>query len=348
MMAGNSNLHDSRSNKADEFYTQLTTIEDELCAYKDYFKGKTVLCNADDPFESNFFKYFAMNFNHLGLKKLIATCYSGSNIQGNQLSLFDIQPLKASQPDEKTPYKIEISHVEDYTGDGAINLADVEWLIKNEENALSILEGDGDFRSAECLSMLDEADIVCTNPPFSLMNQYLPLLIERGKKFLILGNINHATYAEILPYFLNGEIWLGNHAGHFWFNVPKHYKPKKTDYRELESGQKQRRMGNICWFTNLDTPNHHEPLDLYRKYDAEQYPKLDNYDAVFVGKTADIPIDYDGLLCVPITYLPYHCPEQFEIVGEFKHGKDGPFDLAVPYLNGKALYNRLAIKAIRS
>lgn len=345
-MAGNSNLHDSRSNRADEFYTQLSTIEDELCAYEEHFRGKTVLCNADDPYESNFFKYFAMNFNYLGLKKLIATCYSGSPVQGNQLPLFDVEALEDTPDDGRAPYKIEISHVEDHTGDGAVGIADVEWLIKNKGNTLSILSGSGDFRSKECMELLDEADIVCTNPPFSLMKEYLPLLVEKGKDFLVLGNINHATYSEIFPYILDEKMWLGNHAGHFWFNVPDHYEPKKTDYREV-NGQKQRRMGNICWFTNLDTPKHHEPLELYREYNPDEYPKLDNYDAIFVRMTADIPIDYDGVMCVPITYLPYHCPEQFEIVGEFKHGQDGPFDLAVPYLDGKAKYNRLAIRAIR-
>lgn len=338
-------MHDSRSNKADEFYTQLSTIEDELCDYDDHFRGKTILCNADDPYESNFFKYFAMNFNHLGLKRLIATCFSGSPVQGTQLSLADIDSY-AGSGEERTPYKIEITHVDDCTGDGAVGLADVEWLIRHEGNVLTTLDGTGDFRSPECMELLDEADVVVTNPPFSLMKQYLPLLIEKDKEFLILGNINHATYSEIFPYLMDGRIWLGNHAGHFWFNVPDHYEPKKTDYREVD-GQKQRRMGNICWFTNLDTPKHHVPIDLYRKYSPEAFPKLDNYDAIFVRRTADIPIDYDGVMCVPITYLPYHCPEQFEIVGEFKHGKDGPFDLAVPYLNGVAIYNHLAIRAIR-
>lgn len=346
-MAGNSNLHDSRTNRADEFYTQLSTIEDELCAYEEHFRDKTVLCNADDPYESNFFKYFAMNFNHLGLKKLIATCYSDSPIQGSQLSLFDVEPLKVKPDDGRAPYKIEITKVEDCTGDGAVSLSDVEWLIKHQGNTLTTLDGNGDFRSYECMELLDEADIVCTNPPFSLMKEYLPMLVEKGKGFLVLGNINHATYSEVFPYLMDGKMWLGNHAGHFWFNVPDHYEPKKTDYREV-GGQKQRRMGNICWFTNLDTPKHHEPIELYRGYEATEYPKLDNYDAIFVRYTADIPLDYDGVMCVPITYLPYHCPEQFEIVGEFKHGQDGPFDLAVPYLDGVAKYNRLAIKLIGS
>lgn len=343
-MAGNSNLHVSRSNRADEFYTQLSTIEMELCAYKRHFENKVVFCNADDPYESNFFKYFAMNFNYLGLKKLSATCYSGSPVQGSYLSLHDVKNLSRSGNACNAAYRIEITDVDDCTGDGSVGLADVEWLVRNRANVLSLLEEDGDFRSEECLSLLDEADIVCTNPPFSLMREYLPLLVERGKDFLVLGNINHATYSEVFPYLLDGRIWLGNHSGHFWFNVPDHYEPKKTDYRVV-GGQKQRRMGNICWFTNLDTPKHHEPLELYKTYSPEEYPKLDGYDAIFVRRTADIPLDYDGVMCVPITYLPYHCPEQFEIVGEFKHGSDGPFDLAVPRLDGKDLYNRMAIRA---
>lgn len=316
----------------------------ELCAYKRHFENKVVFCNADDPYESNFFKYFAMNFNHLGLKKLNATCYSGSPVQGSYLSLHDVESLSGSGDACNAAYRIEITDVGDCTGDGSVGLADVEWLVKNRANALSLLEEDGDFRSEECLSLLDEADIVCTNPPFSLMREYLPLLVERGKDFLVLGNINHATYSEVFPYLLDGRMWLGNHSGHFWFNVPDHYEPKKTDYRVV-GGQKQRRMGNICWFTNLDTPKHHEPLELYKTYSPEEYPKLDGYDAIFVRRTADIPLDYDGIMCVPITYLPYHCPEQFEIVGEFKHGSDGPFDLAVPRLDGKDLYNRIAIRA---
>lgn len=188
-MAGNSNLHLSRASKTDEFYTQLSTIEDEIRHYRDYFKGKVVLCNCDDPYESNFFKYFAMNFNSLGLKKLIATCYATSPIAGSQLSLFDVVGVDKTTSEQRHPYKIVITEVRDENGDGAINLSDIEYLLRNQNNVLTLLEGDGDFRSQECIELLKECDIIVTNPPFSLMKEFIPLMVNSGKLFLILGNI---------------------------------------------------------------------------------------------------------------------------------------------------------------
>jgi len=343
-MAGNSNLHISRAGKTDEFYTQLSTIEDELRHYKEKFRGKVVFCNCDDPYESNFLKYFAMNFNFLGLKKLIATCYIGSPVAGRQLSLFDVDDMKSKTNDAKHSYKIEITEVTDENSDGAFDLTDVEYLLKNRENALTLLKGDGDFSSPECLELLKECDIVVTNPPFSLMKEYLPLLVNSGKQFLVLGNTNHATFNETFVYFKENRVWLGYNSGHFWFKVPDYYEVKTTDFKIDESGQKWRRMGNCCWFTNMDIEKRHQQLDLFKHYTPEEYPRYDTYDAIECGHYNEIPMDTDKIIGVPISYLAYHCNEQFEIVGEFRHGCDSEFDLAVPAVDGIAKYTRIAIR----
>ena len=257
---GNSNLHDSSRNKQDEFYTTLQLIEDELRHYRPHFKGKRVLCNCDDPWESNFFKYFAMNFNALGLKRLTATCYAASPFAQLELDLFgnasnaNSQRRKGTQS-VKQAYKIVINEVADVNGDGRVDLADVEWLIRNEKNVLTKLKGDGDFRSPECVELLDEADIVVTNPPFSLFRKYMAQLMEHEKKFLIIGNLNAVKYKEILPLFMQDRVWLGCKAGHFWFKVPYYYDEKGTDFKIDGTGQKWRRMGNICWFTINDITN---------------------------------------------------------------------------------------------
>lgn len=326
-MPGNSNLHDSAKNKQDEFYTQLSLIESELKHYKAHFAGKTVFCNCDDPYESNFFKYFAMNFNSLELKKLIATCYAASPVIGDEMQYFvdksgqlcfadapgNVPVQKDSK--EKRPYKVEITEVTDANGDGRVDLADVEYLMKNKKNAMELLEGDGDFRSGECVELLKQADIVVTNPPFSLFREYIAQLEEYKKKYVVIGNMNAVTYKEILPLIMSNSLWLGYNSGHFWFKVPNSYEPKKTDFKIDENGQKWRRMGNICWFTNLDIEKRHESLTLFRKYTPEAYPKYDNYDAIEVSKTADIPCDYYESLGVPITFLAKFNPEQFELLG---------------------------------
>lgn len=260
-MATNSNLQMSRAGKTDEFYTQLSTIEDELWHYRKYFEGKKVLCNADDPaiaedgfdhlgddlggYTSNFFRYFQLNFHRLGIKKLITTHYVS----------------------EGQSYKFEI-------------------VCKDKGNQIALpeyvktpLQGNGDFRSDECIELLNECDIVVTNPPFSLMKEFLPLVLESGKKFLVLGNINHVTFREIFHYFKNNQFWLGYNSGHFWFKVPEYYKEKNTDYKQDDKGQKWRRMGNICWFTNIDIEKRHQQLDLYKHYNATDYPKYETYDA---------------------------------------------------------------------
>lgn len=330
-MAGNSNLHDSARNKQDEFYTQLSLIESELKHYRGHFKGKVILCNCDDPFESNFFKYFAMNFNSLGLKKLIATCYATSPVTGNELQYYvgkdgqlSFVPFDGNIPvnHDKHPYKVVITEVTDENGDGRVDLADVEYLLKNRKNALTLLDGDGDFRSQECIELLKQADIVVTNPPFSLFREYIAQLIEYDKTFIIIGNMNAVTYKEIFPLIAQNILWLGYNSGHFWFKVPDSYEEKKTDFKIDETGQKWRRMGNICWFTNLDIEKRHENMVLFREYTPEKYPTYDNYDAINVDRTVDVPCDYYGVMGVPITFLSQYNPEQFEIVA-FRKGNDG-------------------------
>ena len=312
-MAGNSNLHDSSRNKQDEFYTNLQLIEDELKHYRAHFKGKRVLCNCDDPYESNFFKYFAMNFNSLGLKSLTATCYAASPFAQMELDLFgngecvSRKERKGAQR-RKSAYKIVISEVKDENGDGRVDLADVEWLIKNKKN----------------------------------VREYIAQLMEHKKQFLVIGNMNAVTYREIFPLIKDNKVWLGNKAGHFWFKVPPHYEEKATDFKIDENGQKWRRMGNICWFTNLDFEKRHEKMLLWKKYTPEEYPKYDNYDAVEVGKTADIPCDWHGAIGVPITFMSQYNPEQFEILGLDDHRVEWVGH--GPKLNGKTIDRRIIIR----
>ncbi|MDR2733418.1 MAG: adenine-specific methyltransferase EcoRI family protein [Spirochaetota bacterium] len=317
-MAGNSNLHISRAAKTDEFYTQLSTVEDELRHYREYFRGKVIFCNADDPaygedgydhfgdglggYTSNFFRYFQLNFEKLEIKKLIATHYDPN----------------------KPTYKLELTERQDTNGE--ITRLDV---VKTP------LKQNGDFRSPECLELLHECDVIITNPPFSLMKEYLPLLVKSGKQFIVLGNTNHITLKEITGYFLNSQCWLGYVSGHFWFRVPDYYEIKDTDFKIDDSGQKWRRMGNCCWFTNIDIPKRHEKLDLFKKYSPEQYPVYDDFDAIECGTIKEIPLDYFGVIGVPITYMAYHCREQFEIT-----------DLVTPKFGGKLKYKRLFIKRV--
>lgn len=292
----------------------MPDIEKELHHYKQHFRDKVVFCNCDDPFESNFFKYFAMNFNFLGLKKLICTCYNGSPISHTEL---DGLPL--SQKSEKMPYMIEITEVKDFNGDGAEDMDDIELLLRNNKNTLTLLDGDGDFRSEECIGFLEEADIVVTNPPFSLFREYIAQLIKYEKKFIVLSNMNAITYKEIFPLIKNNRIWVG-----YGFNMSMVYK---TPYPNLLEANRQFvkqkgynpddgfvKVPAIAWFTNLDTQKRHEELILYKKYNPEEYPKYDNYDAINVDKVSDIPCDYDGVMGVPITFLDKYNPDQFEII----------------------------------
>lgn len=318
-MAGNASLNKANKAKKDEFYTQLADIELELKHYRKHFKGKTVLCNCDDPFESNFFKYFAMNFNYLGLKKLIATCYQGSPTIGEefeQLSLFGM----AGEAPKRFPYKIEITEVVDANGDGAVDLTDVAYLLRNKKNALTLLSGDGDFRSEECVELLKEADVVVTNPPFSLFREYLAQLIEYDKKFLIIGNKNAITYKEVFPLLKDNKIWTGyrGFSGGMWF-----YSDYEGKTEKVIGGKKVINVPSI-WFTNLDHNKRHVELELYKRYTPEVYPHYDNYDAIEVSATADIPEDYDGIMGVPITFLDKYNPDQFEIIGMAKRGAGDP------------------------
>ena len=313
-MAGNKSLGKARDAKQDEFYTQLEDIANELKHYKSHFKGKTVFCNCDDPYESDFFKYFAMNFNYLGLKKLIATCYVSSPVMFTQLSIFDDMEEVVMDPNKK-PYKVEITEVSDENGDGAFDLEDIKILLTKKKNVCSILKGDGDFRSKECIDLLREADIVVTNPPFSLFREYVSQLIAYNKKFIIIGNQNAITYKEIFPLLMNDQMWIGYKFGDMSFRVPDYYEPRETRYWQDETGQKWRSLGNACWFTNLEIEKRHEELILYKNYVPEEYPKYDNYDAIEVSKTAEIPCDYFGVMGVPITFLDKYNPEQFEILG---------------------------------
>jgi len=314
----NANLHKANRAKKDEFYTQLIDIEKELKHYKEQFRDKVVYCNCDDPFESNFFKYFAANFNALGLKKLITTSYTKSPIAGGQLSLFEVKGLK---PKGKEPFKIELNEISDNDADGAVGLTDVKWLLKNDANIATSLKGDGDFRSDECVKLLKEADIVVTNPPFSLFRECVAQLIEYNKKFLILGNQNAITYKEIFKLIKENKLWLGyDNGGTKWFQVPRDYDMQTESRIKIENGVKYFSMGSIVWFTNLDTTKRHEELTLYKKYKLEEYPKYDYKDMIEVSKVAEIPFDYEGIMAVPKTFIDKYNPKQFELLGFLNGG----------------------------
>lgn len=348
MANNNSTLGAAKANRNDEFYTQLGDIEKELVHYREYFRDKVVFCNCDDPYESNFFKYFALNFNALGLKKLIATCYDGSPIAQQELPLF------ADEDNEKKKaYKVEISEVPDLDGNGSTDLVDVQLLLKSSDhNVKAELKGNGDFRSEECIELLKQADIVVTNPPFSLFREYMALLIRYNKKFVVIGNQNAITYKEIFPLIKANELWLGNKNGDMAFRVPDYYEPRETRYWVDETGQKWRSMGNICWFTNLDIKKRHEEIILIKNYSHEDYPKYDNYDAINVNRIDDIPQDYSGVMGVPITFLDKYNPEQFEIIGasesEGKGFSNGLWyensKVAQPIVNGVRIYKRIFIR----
>lgn len=294
------NIDKAKEAKKDEFYTQLEDINNELKHYREHFRGKTVLCNCDDPRISNFFTYFAYNFEFLGLKKLMTTCYKNQNMD-----------LFSQNESEQAVYLV-------YEGD-----KNGDHIPTADEIGVHPLKGDGDFRSQECIELLKEAHIVVTNPPFSLFREYLAQLIEYDKKFLILGNQNAITYKEVFPLIQNNKMWLGSALSYAAFKVPNYYEEKSTRFWVDENGQKWRSMGNICWFTNLDIKKRHENLILYKNYSQELYPHYINYDAIEVSKTDFIPADYDGIMGVPITFMDKYNPEQFEIIGIGNGGELG-------------------------
>lgn len=304
------NLNAAAKAKKDEFYTQLSDIEKEMRYYRTHFRDKVVFCNCDDPFESNFFKYFVLNFNRLGLKKLIATCYASSPIANTQLSLFDVIGTEESK--QNKPYKAIVTKVYDKTGDGGIDMFDIAELFKSGENNLSELEGDGDFRSKECLALLDESDIVVTNPPFSLFREYVSVLMEHKKHFIIIGNQNAITYKDFFPYLMKNEIWLGNG---FAGNVGFFASPYEDTAASSQHKEGLIRVSGVMWFTNLDIKKRHEQMILVKRYNSKEYPHFENFDAINVDKTSNIPCDFEGIMGVPITFMDKYSPDQFEIIG---------------------------------
>ena len=315
-MAGktlNKNLHKAKNAKKDEFYTQLPDIERELKHYKKHFKGKVVLCNCDDPRVSNFFHYFSYSFEELKLKRLITTCYKNQDMD-----------LFSRNKSEKAIYL-------EYQGDKNDNK-----VPDTEEIGIKHFKGDGDFRSEECIELLKQADTVVTNPPFSLFREYVAQLIEYDKKFIIIGNLNAITYKEIFRLIKDNKIWFGPsiHSGDREFGVPDNYPLKAAGFRVDKKGRKFIRVKGVRWFTNLDYAERHDDLILYEKYTPEEYPTYDNYDAINVNKTKEIPADYDGVMGVPITFMDKYNPDQFEIV-KFRKGNDDKDSVLSHYKSNK-------------
>lgn len=321
----NQSLGRAKIAKEDEFYTQLPDIERELRHYKHHFKDKVVYLNCDDPRVSNFFHYFTYNFETLGLKKVIATCYKSQS-----MDLF-------SQNDSEQAIWLE------YTGD-----KDGNKVPDPSEIGVKPLRGDGDFRSEESIELLKQADIVVTNPPFSLFREFLAQLIKFDKKFIIVGTQNAITYKEIFPLIRDNKIWLGHLNGDMKFIVPDYYEPRETRYWVDAEGNKWRSLGNACWYTNLDFAKRHETLLLYKTYNPKDYPRYDNYDAIEVSKAVDIPMDYTGVMAVPITFLNKYNPDQFEIVGcSYNYGRPAGWSENIsmtPIIKGRSVYKRLLIK----
>ena len=333
----NTSLNKAKANKKDEFYTQLVDIENELRHYQKHFENKTVLCNCDDPRVSNFFRYFTLNFEKLKLKKLITTCY-----KNQQMNLF------SKNDSEKAIYL-------EYEGDKNNNRTP-----DPEEIGIFPLESDGDFRSEECVEILKQADIVVTNPPFSLFREYVAQLMKYKKRFLVIGNMNAITYMETFPLFKENKIWLGIsiRSGDREFGVPNNYPLRAAGFRVDVNGRKFIRVKGVRWFTNLDYKERHEDLILYKKYNKKEYPKYDNYNAININKTKEIPADYKDIMGVPITFLDKYNPEQFEILGSDYDIKQGLLPALVNadwegkmdrgYVNNNRLYSRIFIRHKRT
>lgn len=337
-MKGNSVLNKAKySENTDEWYTDYKTVEDEVNHYKTQFYNKIVLCNCDDPYASAFSRYFLKNFNVLKLKKLICTSYVGSRIVEN-IKILDHNnnPLN-----KKQAYVMEVDKIG--YGTKEIDDHEIEKFLKSTR-LIRKLNGDGNFLSDECINYLKKADIVVTNPPFSKFIDLLSLLEKYNKKYLLIGNQNALTYKEIFPLIKNGKAWLGYKFGDMAFMVPNDTQPRKTRFWIDENGQKWRSIGNAMWLTNLDNERKHHKLKLTANYNPEKYPKYDNYDAINVSRVAEIPMDYPGIMGVPLTYLKYHNDEQFEIIGEANHGSDNEYDLFKPKIKGKEIFKRILIK----
>lgn len=368
-LTGNRTLSSAKKAKQDEFYTQYVDIQKEVEAYLEFdpdtFRGKVVYCNCDDPFESNFFKYFASNFKKLGLKKLMTTSYDGSPIAGQQ-ALFEEYNEGNGKRKKPKALTVQLTEVKDWTGDGATGIEDVElFLTQNHHTRTALAEG-GDFRSAECVALLKQADIVATNPPFSLFREYVAQLVEHGKKFLIIGSQNAITYREVFPLIKENKLWLGvDNGGTKWFQVQDDYDIKTESRKKTVNGIKYFSMGSIMWFTNLDHGRRHQDLRLMtmednRKFNAKVrksptcYQSYDNYDAIEVPFTDAIPSDYDGAMGVPITFLDKYNPDQFEIIGCDYDVKEGQLPKIVRpnwsgkldrgYIAGQRIYARLLIR----
>ena len=380
----NRGLGAAKAAKQDEFYTQYADIQKEVEAYLEFdadtFRGKVVYCNCDDPFESNFFKFFAVNFNRLGLKKLIATSYDGSPI-ANTYTLFPeyTEGNGTRRKPKAVAVAVVLSEVKDENGDGVVDILDVKLFLEANKHARIALNSDGkyaggDFRSAECIALLKVADIVVTNPPFSLFREYVTLLEKHGKKFLIIGNQNAITYREIFPLIKDNKLWLGaDNGGTKWFQVKEDYDITTESRKKIVNGTKYFSMGSIMWFTNLDHGRRHQELPLMTMADnlkfsknlrgKHAYDRYDNYDAIEVGTYKEIPSDFDGVMGVPITFLDKYNPEQFEIVGSFNAGEHGE-DIGAskteaitkgktimwngPVVNKQPLYKRILIRHRRS
>lgn len=369
--ASNKFLHKAKKSKSDEFYTQYIDIQKEVEAYLEYnantFQGKVVYCNCDDPFESNFFRYFVLNFKRIGLKQLITTSYKPSPVANTQLQLYadDSAPKQSKGRPKITANKFIINEVGDFDGDGEFSLKDVALQLKeNKNNEWTPLNGDGDFRSVESISLLKQSDIVITNPPFSLFREFIKQLVDYEKTFLIIANINAITYKEVFPLIKDNKMWLGTGMGRWisGFIVPESYELYGSEARIDKDGKRIVSTNNCLWFTNLDHGKRHQPLPLMTMSDnvkfsshkdikGKNYLKYDNYNAIEVPFTDAIPSDYDGVMGVPITFLDKYNPEQFEIIGASDNGVvDEKYKLPhfkkhnEPYVNGEKVYKRIFIK----
>ena len=367
----NKDLTKAKTGKNDEFYTQYIDIQKEVEAYLEYnantFQGKVVYCNCDDPFESNFFRYFVLNFKRIGLKQLITTSYKPSPVANTQLQLFgDDTTITQSKGRPKiTANKFIINEVGDIDGDGEFSLKDVALQLKeNKNNEWTPLVEDGDFRSAESISLLKQSDFVVTNPPFSLFSVFLKQLVDYEKDFLVIANINAITYKEVFPLIKDNKMWLGTGMGRWisGFIVPKSYELYGTEARIDEDGNRIVSTNNCLWFTNIDHGKRHQPLPLmtmsdnikfssHKNIKGQEYAKYDNYDAIEVPFTDAIPSDYDGVMGVPITFLDKYNPDQFEIIGGTANGqvpnkyKIGNFKTYNnPISNNNKIYQRILIK----